>query len=136
MTDEVSFVHLFREAAATSSNRSWLPGDLIEAWDQFVTFCADGYHDNIYEYTNDLHVRDTIEAVLRNEPLRERSEMVWFQEQVEQVDIRFRALLQEHQLVGPPERPWWRRHPPKYAGAELAADYLADHGVHVEVREP
>ena len=38
-------------------------------------------------------------------------------------------------LPGRQSRPWWLAHPPRYAGAEFAAEVRARFAVAVEVRE-
>jgi hypothetical protein len=53
----------------------------------------DGYDDNIYDYDNDLFVRDLIEALLHDDRLRDVEPMRGFRERVGQIDTRFRALL-------------------------------------------
>jgi hypothetical protein len=124
------FVQRFR--AATTHGH--LPTTLIAAWEQTVEQCEEGYHDNLDEYRFDLQARDTIEQVLRDGPLRECPQMGWVRAEVEAIDRRFRMLLQEDVVVpGPPDDPWWRRHPLKYAGAEAVAEY-AGYGIHVETR--
>jgi hypothetical protein len=64
----------------------------------------------------------------------EWAQLGWVREQVATVDLRFCVLLQEDVIVtGPPDEPWWRRHPLRYAGAGIAAEY-AVLGIHVGVR--
>jgi hypothetical protein len=125
------FVQRFR--AATS--QGYLPTTLIAGWEQVVERCEEGYDDNLDEYQFDLHVRDVIEPVLRNEPLRECPQMGWVREQIAALDTRFRALLQDDVVMpGPPDDPWWHRHPLRYAGSEAAAEY-AGYGIQVEIRD-
>lgn len=38
--------------------------DLVQRWMKFVGQVEDGYNDSIYEYANDLAVRDVIEKIL------------------------------------------------------------------------
>lgn len=112
------FVQRFR--AATTHGH--LPTTLIGAWQQTVESCEEGYDDNLDEYRFDLQWRDIIEQTFTYGPLQECPQMGWVREQVAVLDVRFRALLQEDIVVpGPPDEPWWRRHPLKYAGAEAAA---------------
>ncbi len=39
-------------------------GSLLQDWQRFVTAVERGYDDSIYEYTNDLSVRDRLERVV------------------------------------------------------------------------
>jgi hypothetical protein len=123
------FVQRFRAAAEGA-----LPTSLIAGWEFVVESCEEGYGDMLDEYFFDLTVRDTIEHVLHDGPLQECPQMAWVREQVAALDVRFRALLQEDVVVPRwSDRPWWARHPLKYAGAQTAADY-AGFDIRVEVR--
>jgi hypothetical protein len=136
MTNTKEFLDRFRAVAGpTRAGPAYLPVQIIETWEQFVLFCEEGYHDNIYEYANDLGVRETIESLLRDETLRTFPEMAWFREKVDAIDRRFRALLQEQRLNVPPDAPWWESHALRYAGPEPAADFKAQYGAEVEIRE-
>ncbi|HEX8346950.1 MAG TPA: hypothetical protein VF657_19765 [Actinoplanes sp.] len=46
-----------------------------------------------------------------------------------------REFVDRFRQVSGAGRPWWESHPPRYAGPELAADYLTRYGVRVGVRE-
>jgi hypothetical protein len=111
-----------------------LPTTLIEAWDQFVEFCEAGYGDILDEFTFDRWVRQQIEVVLQDEGLREFEQMRWVEEQVQEIDERYRALLLDQILF--PDLPWWGATFPRYAGPRMAAELLSTYGLTVEVREP
>jgi hypothetical protein len=131
MTAAEGFGSAVRNATSTDSNRGRLPGELLAEWERMIQFCEEGYDDTIDEYHNDLAVRDVIESVLASKQLQVHEELAWFREQVAALDERFRALVQPDLVVGQPGTAWWHRHPPRWAGPELAADFQSLHGVTV-----
>ncbi|MFC8719394.1 hypothetical protein [Kitasatospora sp. NPDC057198] len=88
----------------------------VEAWAALVDSVERGYHDDVYEYTNDLYCRNWLhEAWLL---LDEHIVQLWTP-QIRAVDDRYRAatvyddgqaLDRFHRLPGP-DLWWWRRHP-------------------------
>ena len=137
MTDSRAFVERFRATAAALSGtgRERSPTELVDAWGSFVDLSEDGYGDNIYEYENDLAVRGLIEKLLRSDELRGEPGMSWFAEHVQSIDERFQRLLRPERLPVADDVPWWRAHPPRYAGEELAADFRQQYSVEVAVND-
>lgn len=134
MTTE-QFIQEFRRASeAATGRRAYLPGEMVEAWEQVVDFCYAGYDDCLDEYIFDLGVRGSLDVVLRDPGLQEFSELRQIQHEVARIDDRFRSILQDEPISGLADWPWWESHPPRFAGAELAADFLDRYGVSVEVR--
>ena len=61
-----TFFERFRDAANERGLRKeWSPASFIAAWSSFVADCEEGYQWSIYEYENELGVRDVIERVLK-----------------------------------------------------------------------
>jgi hypothetical protein len=111
-----------------------LPTEVLGMWEQFVDACEQGYDWSIYEYDNDILVRDLIQTLLGDPRLVTITQMSWFRERVTEIDNRFKALS----VAGPvvrPEAPWWRARVPAYAGPELAADLESRYGVIINVSE-
>lgn len=104
-------------------------GELLDEWREFVDGCEAGYPWNVYDYHNDLAVRDRLELSLEEMDAAGRA-------RVAEVDARFRTLLQPGVQVGPEEDPWWHRGVLRYAGPELSAELNEWFHVDVEVREP
>jgi hypothetical protein len=102
---------------------------LLDEWREFVSECEAGYGWNVYEYHNDLSVRDRLETCL---PEMEAADAA----QVAEIDGRFRALLQPGVQVGPEDGPWWHRGVLRYAGPDMAAELKDWFQVDVEVRQP
>lgn len=111
------------------------PAQLLEEWAQLVRECEAGYEWNLYEYHNDLAVRDALARILAD-PDRAEEERAEVATRLLEIDARFQALLQEGVQVGPEEDPWWHRGVPRYAGCELAGEMREWFGVEVEAREP
>ncbi|HWK88427.1 MAG TPA: hypothetical protein VNP72_00480 [Longimicrobium sp.] len=110
------------------------PQSMLDEWRKFVQQCQDGYPFNIYEYHNDLSVRDRIEACL-HETAADADAQAGFAAGVAEEDERFRALLQPGVQVGPEEDAWWHRGVLRYAWRDLARDLKDWFNVEIEVRE-
>ncbi|TCC19247.1 hypothetical protein [Kribbella sindirgiensis] len=132
MTDTREFLGRFRETARSlGSQRLLTPTDVIGSWRGFVEECEEGYADNIYEFANDLAVRDLIRKILDSEELRTYSQMGWVRDEVAEIDGRYRAILLDDEVR--PGRPWWEARVPRLAGEELAGDFASSYGVSVTV---
>lgn len=103
--------------------------ELLDEWRDFVAECEAGYGWNVYEYHNDLSVRDRLETCLAEMEAGDAA-------QVAEIDGRFRALLQPGVQVGPEDGPWWHRGVLRYAGPDMAAELKEWFQVEVEVRQP
>jgi hypothetical protein len=97
-------------------------GALLGRWSGFVTAVERGYDDSIYEYTNDLSVRDRLEGVAAGAGPALRAKL---HARLAEDDRRFAAATQEtDRALGEftEEAPsWWRRVPRRRVG-ELADD--------------
>jgi hypothetical protein len=97
-------------------------GAMLGGWRSFVSQVERGYDDSIYEYTNDLSVRDRLERVVAGAGPGLRAKLA---AALEDVDARFTAAT--HEAARPlgefpgHSPPWWRRVPQRRAG-ELAED--------------
>ena len=95
---------------------------LLGGWDTFVTRVERGYDDSIYEYTNDLSVRDRLERVVQGAGPGLRGKLAGA---LAEDDRRFEAATEEAaRPLGefPDASPaWWRRVPRRRVG-ELAED--------------
>ena len=107
---------------ATRTGREDSLGAMLGRWRDFVTTVERGYDDSIYEYTNDLSVRDHLEAVAAGAGPALRAKL---RGALAEDDRRFEAATQEaDRALGEfaEEAPrWWRRVPRRLVG-ELAED--------------
>jgi hypothetical protein len=115
---------LLAELAARTGREDSL-GAMLGRWSSFVTDVERGYDDSIYEYTNDLSVRDRLESVVEGAGPGLRAKL---DASLAEDDRRFAAATQEAARplgefmdAGPS---WWRRVPRRRAG-ELAEDLEA-----------
>ena len=101
--------------------------ELLGSWNQFVARVERGYEDSIYDYTNDLSVRDQLQELLTTTSTRLHEKLT---AQVAPLDQRFlgatrqikRPLLQSlDEEIGF----WWFRIP-KALGGELEDDLRSD----------
>jgi hypothetical protein len=135
MTDDRAFVETFRQVAGRRG-RVNLPTALVEAWEHQVDAVADGYDWGYDEYSNDISVRDTVQRVLTDDRLRDFPQMAWVRERVQAADDRFRQLLQlDRELPSAVPLPWWHRHPPRYAEAELVDELQSLYGLRLDLWE-
>ena len=96
---------------------------LLQRWQDFVVQIERGYEDSIYEYTNDLSMRDLWEDLLRGVPQGLRQEL---SEWIRPWDERFyKATRGAERAILPGAREplhWWWFRVPKRIGEELGAD--------------
>jgi hypothetical protein len=86
---------------------------LLDKWSRFVTEVENGYELSVYDYTNDLAVRDLIMEVAASIP--ERLRLILLRE-VEPWDDRFRIATRRSSLPVAPgitrsSGTWWWRVP-------------------------
>ena len=112
---------LLAELAARTGREDSL-GALLGRWSAFVTTIERGYEDSIYEYTNDLSVRDRLEGVAAGAGPALRTKL---HGALAADDRRFATATEEaDRALGEfaEEAPsWWRRLPRRRVG-ELADD--------------
>lgn len=120
------------EGAVTQRRRGGprTPTGIVGAWEQLVEIVEAGYEDNVYEYDNDLAIRDLIEELLHLPVLAAFPEFGWFNDSVAALDERMRSGLSAEPVRLPGGR-WWRSHLPVRAGAELADDLKRAYGYQV-----
>lgn len=104
--------------------------DLTDRWGSVVDECRQGYFMGIEEYDNDISIRDAIELVILEESIHRYSEYPFFKQKVEEIDQKFRLLLQDN-LKRPDKNTWWRQGVLKIAGKQLTDDFLIHYGLHI-----
>lgn len=109
----------------------WSPAVFVEAWSDFVDQVVSGYSGDLYEYENDLSVRDDLELALNDEELKKLDAWALLAERIGASDESFRNLLARGPVVHSGVR-WWHERLPPYAGDDLAADASRVLAVHVE----
>jgi hypothetical protein len=106
--------------------------ELAEWWSGFVDQCVQGYDWTIYEYDDEIGVRDYIECVLNDMQLKGFHEYEWFRSAIDEVDKRFRAVLQES-IQRPTDSPyWWRKGVLQFAGDEYRQDMESRYSILVD----
>lgn len=100
---------------------------LLEKWSEFVLTVERGYDYSIYEYTNDLSVRDLLETVTTESPQGLRNKLV---KEIGGWDERFMTVTRKasRPLVVPiGKKPaWWWFRVPIHPGDELRTDLRAE----------
>ena len=100
---------------------------LLDRWRHFVIQVEQGYKYSIYEYTNDLSVRDLLEKILSKAPQTLREKLI---QEIRIWDNRFQEATQEmNRPVVPrtdPDLPSWWFRIPRNLKEELAEDLRAE----------
>jgi hypothetical protein len=113
---------LLAELAERSGREDSLDA-MLRRWSDFVTQVERGYDDSIYEYTNDLSVRDRLERIVQGAGPRLRAEL---EGALAEDDRRFEAATEESARplgeFGEASPPWWWRRVPRRPAGELAED--------------
>jgi hypothetical protein len=98
-------------------------GSLLQEWGHFVTAVERGYDDSIYEYTNDLSVRDRLERVVAGASPGLRGQL---EQALAADDGRFEAATEDAERpLGATYTTWWWRRVPRRRVGELADDLRA-----------
>lgn len=128
MTNELSFsaedIDLLKPVLSAMSNRrkgTVTLEYLLSRWAEFVAAVENTYKFSIYDYTNDIAVRDLLEEILGVSPeLLRRKILV----KIKGLDDRFVTATSPvtHPLLGGGSRNWWWYRIPKEPGAELSGD--------------
>jgi len=96
---------------------------LLQRWQDFVVQIERGYEDSIYEYTNDLSVRDLWEEILRGVPQGLRQELSeWIRPWDERFYKATRSVRRPILSAGRSSLHWWWFRVPKRVGEALGAD--------------
>jgi len=122
-SDEIRMLEAILSLLSERTQHSLSLDNLIEKWRRFVIETEQGYEDSIYEYTNDLSIRDILEEVLLYAPQSLRGKLA---KEIEIWDIRFQKATVEAEkpLVSrlSCNLPWWWFRIPKKLAGELEAD--------------
>jgi hypothetical protein len=120
--EQQELARLLAELAERSGREDSL-GALLRRWRDFVTGVERGYDDSIYEYTNDLSVRDRLERVVQGAGLALRAKL---EGAIAEGDRRFEAATEESARplgeFGEASSPWWWRRVPRRRTGELEED--------------
>ena len=95
-------------------------GALLRGWSDLVTQIERGYDDSIYEYTNDISVRDRLERVIARASPGLRAQL---EGAVAEDDRRFAAATEE--AARPLGKSTWAQRVPTRRVGELAEDLAA-----------
>ncbi len=127
-TDEIDALVPILEALSERSRQPLTLSGLISRWEGFATQVQEGYDDSIYEYTNDLSIRDLLQEISDacNAPLREK-----ILRSLDYYDEHFRKATTEaaRPFVTQSERKrnwWWRSRVPVKLHPELEADLRSE----------
>lgn len=106
-----------------------LPVRLIETWRSFVEQCRNGYHMCIYEYDNDISIREAIQLVIDNDNLKKYREYGIFCETIFAIDQKFRELLLAQ--TRDDRTTWWEKGILKTGQDEYATDIKEIFGIEI-----
>jgi hypothetical protein len=98
------------------------PAPLLHQWEEFVRQRESVYGFGIYEFENDITVRDQIQRLLDELLLRTHTQLGEFETEVFRVDERLRTLLRPDVTIDPDSQYWWRRGVLRAAGHEYRRD--------------
>ncbi|MGI8647516.1 MAG: hypothetical protein DLM55_06810 [Acidimicrobiales bacterium] len=128
----IDFLQRFQEFLGRngwSTDRS--PWSVVEEWESLVEQAQADYRWGYYEFTNDLSVRDLLEAALCDETLKKFEQIAVMRELVNQADAHFKQALLAEVKIGGVEQPWWRRGVLAHASEEYAEDMSRLYGMKV-----
>jgi hypothetical protein len=120
--EQAELARLLAELAERSGREDSLDS-MLRRWSGLVNQVERGYDDSIYEYTNDLSVRDRLERVAHGAGPGLRAKL---DGRLADDDRRFEAATEEGARplgeFGEASPPWWWRRVPRRRAGELAED--------------
>jgi hypothetical protein len=120
--ERAELARLLAELAERSGRQDSLDA-MLRRWGDFVARVERGYDDSIYEYTDDLSVRDRLERVAQGAGAGLRAKL---ERRLAGDDRRFEAASEEGARAlgefGDTSAPWWWRRLPLRRAGELAED--------------
>jgi hypothetical protein len=125
----VEFLQAFQEFLGRNGWPTKLsPWAIVEQWERLVDKASD-YRWGVYEFNNDLSVRDLL-AKAFDDPLLSGFEHVnLMRDRVEHADRRFQELLLPGAEIAEGDEPWWRRSVLASAGQDYADDVKRLYGI-------
>lgn len=111
-----------RARARHGPSAHWTVSGMVEDWKELVGQIERGYDEMIYEYTNDLSVRNLLQELI--DALPAGSVRSWIAQEVEATDARYRAATREvnEPIHGGGNAPWWYWRVPMILVGELRDD--------------
>ena len=110
------------------------PG-LLQSWREFMRRCSSGYEWGMYEYANDLAIRDQINEVLNDGRVKIFREFIEFSSDVENIDQEFRKLFIKNVSLGVGKNNWWRQGILRRGGQEYVDDIKRTYNIDVELAQ-
>jgi hypothetical protein len=107
------------------------PWTIVEQWESLVDQAGVGYHWGLYEFANDLSVRDLLEKAFHDDQLGRFSQIGMMRQRVESADIRLRSMFLPDIEIGGADAPWWHRGVLATAGDEYLDDVERLHGIEI-----
>jgi hypothetical protein len=107
------------------------PWDFVEEWESLIDQVAAGYGWGMYEFTNELSVRDLLAKAFDDQQLRNFGQINSMRQRVEAADARLKESFLPEIEIGSADQPWWRRGVLARAGDEYADDVKRTYGIDI-----
>jgi hypothetical protein len=107
------------------------PWAIVEQWESLVNQAAEGYQWGLYEFTNDLAVRDLLEEVFRDEKLARFGQIGIMRQHVEAADAQLKGMFLLDAEIGGADASWWHRGVLATADDEYVDDMKRLHGIEI-----
>jgi hypothetical protein len=111
------------ELSEASQHRQSL-NRLISRWKNFSASVAKGYNDTIYDYENDLSIRDILDKIMEKLSESGKNEVAMHIEHADKsfVSSTRSIALPSHKIYD--EDKWWQSRVPLYLSDELKQEFI------------
>jgi len=82
--------------------------DLLRNWDSVVCECEQSSILSVYDYINDLYVRDYVQWLLDSETAKACDDYGWWSARIAEIDSRMKSQFRSDVEVGE-QSVWWRQ---------------------------
>ncbi len=130
MPSRYTHLEFLRVFAEITGQPGASPNQYVDAWDQHVGICEDGYDFGVDEYWNDMRIRRRIQTILDSDNLKQFPEYSIFEQRIVAIDQRFLEVIIPDVL---PDRGkyWWEKALPKHGDIEFVEDVKRMFGVEI-----
>jgi hypothetical protein len=125
-----SYLNEFQDRYKEKFKKEYAPTQVIEVWRELVDACIEGYSYSVFDFSNDLFVRELVEFGLTEGNLSKYEEHQTFKQKIKEIDDDFLKIIRESTY---PKDQWWKDAILKYSGEKYSSDMSKFHGISIPV---
>lgn len=126
---ESSFEAAFKKVVSLSGRRAyWRSWEFVDIWEEMVDEIINGYEWSLYEYEDEISVRDDLEKALESSSLNQFHDWSGLVRRTLAADNKLEDLLGRGAEIRDSEF-WWHRRIPPHGGPDFVEDVKRIYGI-------